>query len=166
MPLARDTIAVAADNWDQAGWGATEAMTTATSIVRVHQILHRRIDEALAPLQLNFSRFEVLALLHFSRTGELPMGKIGDRLQVHAASVTNTIQRLETAGFVERGPHPTDRRTTLARLLPAGREAALRGAAILDEIDFGLTGMASAERQAVIEAGASYRLANGDFGDH
>ena len=37
-------------------------------------------------------------LLSFSTSGALPLSKIGERLQVHATSVTNVIDRLEAAG--------------------------------------------------------------------
>ena len=40
-------------------------------------------------------------LLSFTRSGALPLGKIGERLQVHPASVTNVIHRLEKDGFVD-----------------------------------------------------------------
>ena len=36
-------------------------------------------------------------LLYYSRRGELPLGKISDRLQVHRASVTNVVDKLATA---------------------------------------------------------------------
>ena len=135
----------------------------ATSITRAHQILLGRIDGALAPLGLNFSRFEVLALLSFTRTGQLPMGKIGARLQVHPASVTNTISRLEADGLVVRAAHPTDGRTTLASLTPPGRNAAEAGAAALAEIDFGVSGLAAPDRDTLVEMLAGYRAAAGDF---
>ena len=146
-----------------AGWGAVDAMRAATSITRAHQILHARIDEALRPLDLNFSRFEVLALLSFTREGQLPMGKIGDRLQVHAASVTNTIRRLEASGFVERVTHPDDGRAILARLLPAGRSAAEAGAEALAVIEFGVAGLDGSGRTMVVETLTGYRAANADF---
>lgn len=163
MALHFDPIAEAGRNWTARGWGGVEAMSAATSITRAHQILHGRIDAALAPLELNFSRFEVLALLSFARSGELPMGKIGDRLQVHAASVTNTIQRLEALGFVERVRNADDGRTVLARLLPAGRDAAEAGAAALARIEFGLGGMAPVGRRRIADTLVDYRSANGDF---
>ena len=59
-------------------------------------------------------------LLHFSGTGALPLGKIGERLQVQAGSVTNAIDRLEADGLVERRPHDTDGRATLAVITPSG----------------------------------------------
>jgi DNA-binding MarR family transcriptional regulator len=163
MGLGFDPIAEAGRNWEQEGWAGTDAMIAATSITRAHQILQTRIDAALAPLDLNFSRFEVLALLTFSRAGHLPMGKIGDRLQVHAASVTNTIRRLEGSGFVERVTGSGDGRTVLARILPAGRRAAARAAAALAEVEFGLVGVDLRARQEIAEALIGYRQANRDF---
>ena len=93
--LPFDPIAEARRNWDAHEWGATNQMATATAITRAHQILLRRINAALEPLGLTFSRFEALALLSFSRKGALPLGKVGDRLQVHPTSITNTVDRLE-----------------------------------------------------------------------
>ena len=138
-------------------------MTAATSITRAHQIVLGRINDALAPLDLNFSRFEALALLSFTREGRLPLGKMGDRLQVHPASITNTIDRLERDGLVERVPHPSDRRTTLARLTEAGRRAAEAGAAALAAIDFGLEGVPTAALRRLDADITELRRRAGDF---
>ena len=101
MPLDFDLVAEARRNWEAHG-GRPDAMVAAISIARAHQIVLARIDAALAPFGLTFSRFEALALLSFSRRGALPMGKIGARLQVHPTSVTNTVNRLERDGLVRR----------------------------------------------------------------
>lgn len=163
MSLDFDPIAEAARNWRDRDWDAVEAMRAATSITRAQQIVQARIDAALAPFDLNFSRFEVLALLSFTRAGELPMGKIGARLQVHAASVTNTIQRLEALGFVERVRHADDGRAVLARLRPAGRRVVDEAAGALAAIDFGLDGMPAAARRDITAAVEGFRRANGDY---
>jgi len=55
------------------------------------QILLARLNDTLKPFDLTFPRYEALMLLFYSRRGELPLGKISDRLQVHRASVTNVI---------------------------------------------------------------------------
>lgn len=115
-------------------------MAATTAITRTHQILLARIDAALTPHGLTFSRFEALALLSFTRRGELPLGKIGERLQVHAASVTNTVNRLEEDGLVVRRPHPDDGRATLAAITDLGRKVADAAAHDLADIDFGLSG--------------------------
>ncbi len=163
MTLEFDPIDEATANWQRKRWAAVDAMAAATSITRAHQILVGRIDGALAPIGLNFSRFEVLALLDLSREGQLPLGKIGDRLQVHPASVTNTVDRLERDGFVRRAPHPSDGRTTLGVITDEGRAAATAGAAALGEIEFGLAGMSERSRDGIVASIRELRLAAGDF---
>jgi len=163
VPLPFDPIAEARRNWEARGWDAVDAMATATSITRAHQILLRRIDAALEPCGLVFSRFEALALLSFTRTGALPMARSGERLQVHPTSVTNTIDRLEADGLVARIPHPTDRRATLAEITPTGRDLATRAARALADADYGLDGMAERDLAAVERALGPLRSAAGDF---
>lgn len=141
MPLPFDPIDEARRHWARNGWGNVEAMAAATAITRAHQIILGRINEVLAPWGLNFSRFEALALLFFTRSGQLPLGKIGERLQVHPASVTNTVDRLQADGLVERVAHPTDGRTTLARITDHGRDVVQEAAAALAVIDFGFHGL-------------------------
>jgi len=119
-PLPFDPIAEAGRQWEKR-WGAVAQMGAATSIMRAQQIVLARVDEALRPWNLTFARYEVLVLLHFSREGRLPLGKMGDRLMLHQASITNLVDRLEQQGYVRREPHPTDRRTTLAALTDDGR---------------------------------------------
>jgi DNA-binding MarR family transcriptional regulator len=116
-----DPIAEATRQWRTHGWHeAAPGMAAVTTITRVNRILVTRIEAALAPLGLSFARFEILRLLGFARERQLPMGKIGDRLQVHPASVTSAVTRLERDGLIRRQTAPHDNRIVLARLLPAG----------------------------------------------
>ena len=163
VPLPFDPIAEARRNWEARGWGAVDAMAAATSITRAHQILLKRIDATLEPFDLMFSRFEALALLSFTRTGAMPMGRMGERLQVHPTSVTNTVDRLEAEGLVTRIPHPTDRRTTLVEITPAGRTRVEKAAAALGDVGFGLDGMKTSDLTAVTNSLHSLRAAAGDF---
>lgn len=163
MGLEFDPIEEARRNWQVHEWGDGSAMVAATSITRAHQILLAEINTALAPFDLTFSRFEVVALLFFSRRNELPMGKIGARLQVHPTSVTNLVNRLVQNGLVERVPHPTDRRTTLVRLTDAGARLAPKCAAALEEIDYGLTALSVAQLEALATTIADLRAASGDW---
>src|SRR5215475_250025 len=115
--LPFDPIAEARRQWTER-WGEEPgpSMSAVTSIMRVQQILLARLNELLKPHGLTFARYEALMLLYFSRRGSLPLGKIGDRLQVHPTSVTNLVDRLERDGLVRREAHETDRRTTLAEI--------------------------------------------------
>jgi DNA-binding MarR family transcriptional regulator len=119
----RDPIAEAHRQWVAHGWEESAAgMAAVTTLTRVQQILAGRVEEALVPIGLTFARFEILRLLGFSRTGRLPMGKISDRLQVHPASVTSAVKRLERDGLIRREPDTVDNRIVLAVLLPAGED--------------------------------------------
>lgn len=158
-PLPFDPIDEAVRNWRAAGWDdSADGMALVTSIMRVHQLLLARVDEVLGPLGLTFARFEVLMLLRFSRSGRLPLGKIGRRLQVHPASVTNAIDRLEARGLVTRNEHPTDRRTTLAAITPAGRELVDTAVTALNEQVF-----STIAAPDVVRALGMLRRDSGDF---
>ena len=113
--LPFDPIAQAHRLWTEHGWGDTaDGMAAITSLMRAQQIVAARVDEVLKPFRLTFARYEVLMLLLFSSRGTLPLARVGERLQVHPASVTNAVDRLEAQGLVRRVPHPSDRRATLA----------------------------------------------------
>lgn len=137
-PLRFDPIEEAGRQWRRRwGAGSVAPMTAVTSIMRAQQIVIARLNEALVPYELSFARYEALMLLFFSRRGSLPLGKIGARLQVHPASVTNLIDGLEKLGYATRAPHPSDRRTTLAEITERGRDVADRATVALNAIGFG-----------------------------
>lgn len=138
-------------------------MAAATSITRAQQIVLARVNEALAPFALTFSRFEALALLNMTRHGSLPLGKIGERLQVHPTSVTNTIDRLESDGFVERIAHPTDRRTTLASITEVGLTTVVRAQRELEKIRYGLHQLPETTIESLISNLFEFRQQAGDF---
>src|SRR3954465_7229878 len=163
-PLNFDPIAEAARQWRK-HWGARTAppMRAVTSIMRAQQILLARLNEALEPTGLTFPRYEALMLLFYSRKGSLPLGKIGDRLQVHRTSVTNLIDGLESLGYASRTAHPTDRRTTLAEITDAGRAAATEAAKALNDIRFAAAPLTVAELDELSEFLERLRIAAGDF---
>jgi len=138
-------------------------MVAVTSIMRAQQILMARLNELLEPFDLTFPRYEALMLLEFSGRGSLPLGKIGERLQVHRTSVTNTIDGLERSGFVRRVPHDTDRRAVLAEILPAGREAARAATEALHEAEFGTAPLAGEDLEALFATLRVLRDGAGDF---
>ncbi len=161
--LPFDPIARARENWRAHGWRAPDAMAAVTTITRVHQVLMARIDAILRPMDLTFARYEVLVLLSFSRAGSMPLGKVGERLQVSPASVTNAIDRLESSGFVTREPHPTDGRATLAGITDAGREVVERATTALAAERFGATGLDDREARMLFDLLVKFRAQAGDF---
>jgi DNA-binding MarR family transcriptional regulator len=132
-----DVIAEASRQWSaQWGEGPIASMESVTSLMRAQQILMQRLNALLRGHDLTFPRYEALMILFLSRRGVLPLGKIGERLQVHATSVTNTIDGLERSGFVRREPAPHDRRATLAVITEQGREAAAAATKALNDSHF------------------------------
>lgn len=159
-----DPIAQARENWVEAGWGdVADGMVAVTSVMRAHQILLARVESALRPYDLSFSRFELLRLLAFSRHGSLPITKASARLQVHVTSVTHAIRRLEEARLVRRLPHPTDGRTTLVEITDLGRSTVEDATTTLNRDVFGDVGMNVAEIRGLVTAIESLRHHAGDF---
>jgi DNA-binding MarR family transcriptional regulator len=162
-PLHFDAIAEARRQWESRQWGAPAHMSAITSIMRAQQILIAKVDDALKPFDLTFARYEALVLLHFSRHGELPMGKMGDRLMLHPTSVTNIIDRLEHQDLVRRIPHPTDRRTVLAQITEEGRQVVEKATEAVSSIRFGVDGLSVAELDQLTDLLRKLRIAAGDF---
>jgi DNA-binding MarR family transcriptional regulator len=162
--LSFDPIAEAERQWGLHGWqDQAPGMAVVTSIMRLQQIFLARADAVLRPLGLTFARYEVLMLLSFSRQGALPLGKIGERLQVNPASVTNAVDRLEADSLVARRSNPDDGRGRLACLTDAGRRSAAAATDVMNERVFSDIGLASPTVSRLFELLAELRGAAGDF---
>ncbi|MGC8471200.1 MAG: MarR family winged helix-turn-helix transcriptional regulator [Acidimicrobiales bacterium] len=166
-PLRFDPIREARRQWGLHGWdGTAPAMAVVTSVMRVQQLLLARADAALRPFELTFARYEVLMLLSFSSRGALPLGKIGERLQVNPASVTNAIDRLEEQGLVARVPNPADGRGTLACLTDEGRARAAEATDAMNARVFTDLGLGAEGIERLFELLRDIRHAAGDFDEH
>jgi DNA-binding MarR family transcriptional regulator len=164
-PLPFDPIAEAHRQWRGRWPEQAEQMAAVTSVMRVQQLLLAEIERVLRPYGLSFASYEALRLLAFTRAGELPMGKMGQRLMVHPASVTNTIDRLEQRGLVRRRASPDDRRRILAEITPDGRELVEKATTALNEARFGLGALDREEAVAMTRLLRRLRAAAGDFAD-
>ncbi len=159
-----DLVAEARRQWELR-WGPEPSlpMAAVTSIMRVQQLLMAELNALLKPLDLTFPRYEALMLLEFSSRGSLPLGKIGERLQVHRTSVTNIVDQLERSGFVRRVPHDEDRRAVLAEITATGRRAAAAATDALHTAEFGLDGADRDDLESVIAILDGVRERAGDF---
>lgn len=167
MPLPFDPVARAGELWERHWPGERpevyDSMRAVTSIMRAQQVLLADLDAALRPFGLTFSRYEALVLLTFSRDGALSLSRIGERLQVHATSVTNVVDRLEAAGLVVRRPNPLDGRGVLATLTDEGRAVAEKATAVLNERVFGLQALDAGELRTLFALLRKLRVDAGDF---
>jgi DNA-binding MarR family transcriptional regulator len=92
----------------------------------------------------------------------LPLKVIGSRLMVHPTSVTNAIERLVGAGYVERRPNPADGRGVLAAITDAGRDVVPRATEALTGQDFGLADLPDSELDTLFALLKKVRLGAGD----
>jgi DNA-binding MarR family transcriptional regulator len=167
--LGFDPVQRAAELW-RSTWPDEDpevyaSMRAVTSIMRAQQILLAQLDAMLRPFGITFSRYEALVLLVHSRHGALPLSKIGERLQVHATSVTNVIDRLEAAGLVRREPNPRDGRGTLAVITDSGRDVAAKATAELNAARFGMATVRLEDLDRLFELLRALRVDAGDFAE-
>lgn len=159
-----DLVAEARRQWVAHGWeGPDRGMAAVISIIRAQQIVLGRLEDVVRPYGLSYARYELLTLLSFTRQGQLPLSKIGDRLQVHPASVTGAVDKLEQHELVLRVPHPEDRRAVLARITARGRRVAEASTAALNAGPFADVGLAARPTEQLIQLLAELRHAAGDF---
>jgi DNA-binding MarR family transcriptional regulator len=81
---------------------------------------------------------------------------------VHPTSVTNAIDRLVAAGYVERRPNPDDGRGVLAGVTARGADVVERATRALTDLDFGMADLPEAERETLYELLKRLRLGAGD----
>jgi DNA-binding MarR family transcriptional regulator len=155
-----DPILLAQANWQAAGWDAGPHFLASLSVVAVEQLVRAADAPILEPHGLTHTRHEALAVLYFSKRGELPLSALSRALLLHITSVTATVDVLERLGYLERVPHPEDRRTTLARITPLGRKVMRRTCQALAEARFGVGVLSEAEATHLFELLAKVRRAH------
>jgi DNA-binding MarR family transcriptional regulator len=79
-------------------------------------------------LRLGISMAQLHILYTLQRSGEMPMSRLAEVLNVSLSNATGLIDRIEERGFVERTRVPEDRRIVKIRVTPEGSR-------MLDEID-------------------------------
>jgi DNA-binding MarR family transcriptional regulator len=88
---------------------------------RVTRMVESRLATSFAQFGLQGWSFDVLATLWCTgHPFEMNPSAIVNSLMVSNSAMTNRIDRLEQAGWVERRNAPTDRRVTLVRLTATG----------------------------------------------
>ena len=83
-------------------------------------------SERLVRMGISMAQLHIMYTLQ--RSGEMPMSRLAEVLQVSLSSATGLIDRIEERGFVERTGVPEDRRVVMIRVTDAGRR-------MLEEVD-------------------------------
>jgi DNA-binding MarR family transcriptional regulator len=113
------------------GWAAelspelVATLELSKRVARIGGLFERAVRAELSELGLTYAEFDVLAAL--GRAGEpyrLTPGELSRSLFLTSGGISNVLQRLTAAGYVERGANPGDGRSRWVRLSEEGREVA------------------------------------------
>lgn len=85
----------------------------------ISQEIRRRLR---ADFGMTLPQFDLMSQLDRERQG-LRLGELSKRMMVTNGNVTGLVDRLEADGLISRGSADGDRRVTVARLTPKGRDA-------------------------------------------
>ena len=102
-------------------------------------------------------------MLFFSRDGQMKLSELGQRLLLHPTSITSTVDSLEKLGYVQRTPHPTDRRATMATITESGRQAISATSSVMRDHDYWLDALTVDEAAQLFALLRKVRDAAGDI---
>lgn len=92
------------------------------------------VESRLGDIGLSLAKLAALKAL--ADAGEpIPLTQLAGRLSCVKSNITQLIDRLEADGLVQRESDPKDRRTKLAALTAAGREACREGLRIQESAE-------------------------------
>lgn len=119
--------------------------------------IEKEVQRRFVERGMTLPRFDVLAAL--DRHGEMNMGALSQSLLVSNGNVTQLVQKLVRDGLVEYYKPPADRRSSIVRLTPEGREVFARLArAHQDWIDQMVGGLDYTQRERIYVALGSLKM--------
>lgn len=118
-----DSIEWSRQGWQEHGEPLPDHFAAMAAVLRLGQLLSSSLERLLKEHNLGQTAYLMVATLHLARDQTLAMSELGRRLLLHPTTISLTTDQLQARGWVERRPHPSDRRTTLATLTPEGVRA-------------------------------------------
>lgn len=99
------------------------AMGVVGRVSRLSRYLEQHLQTNFSKFGLNRGEFDVLAaLLRSGKPYQLTPTNLLQAMMLSSGAMTNRLDRLETAGLIERISHPTDRRGVFVMLTASGLE--------------------------------------------
>ena len=118
-----NSIQIAPDFAARYPTASARATECAMNLVLTADLLVKRIASLLQPFALSPASGLVLSIVADAEC-PLPPHEIAERLIISRATVTGLIDSLERQGYVQRRPHPSDRRMLLVEVTDTGRKVA------------------------------------------
>ena len=100
----------------------SEAATVFDRLLEIALLLQQDMATSFTDTGLTAARAHLLWVLEHA--GPSTQQALATALDVTPRNVTGLVDALESHGFVQRTPHPSDRRATLVRLTASGEQSA------------------------------------------
>jgi len=136
------------------------------AVMRASRVLVGVVAHSVAEVEdlVSLPQFRVLVII--ASKAPVNLGQVADGLGVHASNATRTVDKLVTAGFVERADDPADRRFLMLNLTSAGHDVVERVMAYRrSSIAAVMAGMPQSRRRALASALAAFAKAAGQQPD-
>lgn len=122
-------------------------------VADIARLLRRSMDRRLQSLKLTQAQWR--AIVHLSRGEGMTQAALAESLEVQPITLTRLVDRMESAGWVERRTHPLDRRAVqlflTAKSQPLLDEMHARAADTLNEATRGIAPRAQRQLVATLE---------------
>ena len=122
-------------------------------VADVARLLRRSMDRRLQALGLTQAQWR--AIIHLSRNEGMTQATLAERLEIQPITLTRLIDRMESAGWVERRMHPADRRAVqlylTAQSQPILEQVHALGTATMQEATRGISPRAERQLVATLE---------------
>ncbi|MEW9546901.1 MarR family winged helix-turn-helix transcriptional regulator [Nonomuraea sp. NPDC050783] len=124
--MKSDEIDAMVPRWTQAGLSSSLIATLELSkrVARLDQLFEQAVKAELAELGLTYAEFDVLAALSRSAPPRMKPSELSKGLMLTSGGISNVLQRLTAAGYVEREANAGDARSRWVRLTEEGRRVA------------------------------------------
>lgn len=99
--------------------GKSTTVELADAFLALHHLVRKRVDAAMTAAGLSLSQAKLLALV--ARLAPCRPSDIATEMGYAPRTVTTALDAMEESGWIERSPHPTDRRAQLVTITAAGQ---------------------------------------------
>ncbi|MET3653231.1 MarR family winged helix-turn-helix transcriptional regulator [Dyella japonica] len=99
--------------------GKSTTVELADAFLALHHLVRKRVDAAMTAAGLSLSQAKLLALV--ARLAPCRPSDIATQMGYAPRTVTTALDAMEESGWIERSPHPTDRRAQLVVITSAGQ---------------------------------------------
>ncbi|GHC65393.1 MarR family winged helix-turn-helix transcriptional regulator [Limoniibacter endophyticus] len=123
----------------------------AALIFDANRLLHKRFEARIATHGLSAAQWRLLASL--VQEEGAAQARLAQLLDIEPISVSRLLDRMERGGWIERRPHPEDRRMRLIYATDQGREAFAEIKAVAASVyEEALEGLSAQDRETMLTA--------------